>query len=92
MPLPRRSLFAFVAIALLGLVACSPIGVYKATFCADVGLDEPMLAERRFYVISWPFLVGFAASLLAVTLVLVLFFKRFKIRLAPRSEASSPEE
>jgi hypothetical protein len=69
--------------------ADSSFGRYTARFVGDVGLEEPVVAEQTFYVISWPWLVALGAAAILVPLLLILFFRRFKIQFAPRAEAQS---
>lgn len=56
------------------------VGIYKATLYTDVGLAEPITAEKTFFVLSWPLIIGIAAAVVLVMLGAWLFFGRYKIR------------
>jgi len=59
------------------------VGVYRATLYTDVGLAEPLVADKLFFVLSWPLIIAIAAGLVLFALGAWHFFSRYKIRLAP---------
>ena len=60
-------------------------GKYKARFIGEVGLDKPLLAEKTFWVINPWFAGAVIVGTLVLIALLVLFFSRFRLQLAPRS-------
>ena len=56
------------------------VGIYKATFSTDVGLAEPITAERTFFVLSWPLIIAAISAVVLIILGAWLFFGRYKIR------------
>jgi hypothetical protein len=56
------------------------VGIYKAMFYTDVGLSEPITAERVFFVLSWPLIIGIVSGVVLIILGAWLFFGRYKIR------------
>lgn len=69
--------------------ASAPFGIYKATFQANVGLDEPITSSQRFVVLPWPWLAGLSAGLLLLIAALVFFFRRFRIAPKVADEAAT---
>ena len=61
------------------------IGKYKAKFYGYVDLDEPLTAEKTFWVISWKLVAATAAGIILLAVALKMFFKKFKIQLASKS-------
>ena len=62
-------------------------GRFTARFVGDIGFGEPLVAEESFWVIDWQMLVAVAAWLVALAAIGTLFFRHFKIQLAPRSDS-----
>ena len=63
-------------------------GRFTARFVGDIGLTDPITAQKTFWVIKpWFFAVVIASAILLIVLM-VLFFKRFRIQLRPRTEES----
>lgn len=56
------------------------VGIYKATFSTDVGLAEPITAEKTFFVLSWPLIIALISAVILFILGAWLFFGRYKIR------------
>lgn len=69
----------------------SPFGVYTARFIGNLGGDEPLVAEETFVVVQPWLLATVAGALIAFAALLMLFFKRFKLQLAPRSQTTGNE-
>lgn len=70
----------------------APVGKYKVRFVGAVGeagatrASQALLAEQTFWVVRpWVIAVAIGAAS-AIIILAFLFFKRFKIRLAPRAE------
>lgn len=66
----------------------SPFGVYTARFIGNLGGEEPLVIEEQFLVVQPWLLATVAGTLIVFAALLTLFFRRFKLQLAPRSEAS----
>lgn len=69
--------------------ADSPFGKYKAKFYGYVGLNKPLTAEKTFWVISWKLLTAIVSGITVVVVGIIIFFKKFKIQLTPKSAPKS---
>ncbi len=67
--------------------ANSSFGKYKAKFYGYVGLNKPLIAEKTFWVISWKWLTAIISGITLLVAGLIIFFKKFKIQLAPKSKS-----
>lgn len=60
-------------------------GKFTAKLDANVGLDKPLKEKKDFWVVSWKPLLVIVLGITAIAAGLLVFFKKYKVQLSPKS-------